>query len=382
MTLALRCEGISKQFGTVQAVDNVSFGVESGHILALVGPSGCGKTTLLRMIAGFETPEEGFIQIDDQCVICPNAFVEPENRQVGMVFQDYALFPHLNVSDNISFGLKGSKKDKQQRASELLKLIDLPDYGDRFPHELSGGEQQRVALARTLAPNPRLVLLDEPFSNLDADLRRELRTDVRAILKKLNITTILVTHDQEEAMEIGDQVAVLHSGHLEQIGPTFEVYEQPQTPFVARFLGKADFLPVRFSKEALRTDLGPLPLPNELPKGQHLHVLVRPEFLEISGQPMDRSVPVEVVTNKSSGHTSVHCLKTPSGRRVHSASLGPMRFPEGSKVYARLNIPNPVVFDEMDEQPYCLFSPEDGPCCQLLQKSGLIQIQSFVKNLL
>lgn len=375
MTLALKCENISKTFGSVQAVDNVSFGVEAGQILALVGPSGCGKTTLLRMIAGFEMPDEGFIQIDGECMTCPVTFVQPENRQVGMVFQDYALFPHLNVRDNISFGLKGNKSDKQKRANELLNLIGLPDYGDRFPHELSGGEQQRVALARTLAPNPRLVLLDEPFSNLDADLRRELRSDVRHILKTLNITTILVTHDQEEAMEIGDQVAVLHSGHLEQIGPTFEVYEQPRTPFVARFLGKADFLPVRFSKEALRTDLGPLPLPKHLPKGQHLHVLVRPEFLEISGQPMDRSVPVEVVTNKSSGHTSVHCLKTPSGRRVHSASLGPMRFPEGSKVYARLNIPQPVVFDEMDEQPYCLFSPEDGPCCQLLQKPGLIQIQ-------
>jgi iron(III) transport system ATP-binding protein len=364
MSATVLCKGLSKRFGNTDALQDVDLKVEAGQILALLGPSGCGKTTTLRLIAGFETPDAGQIQIGDQTAYDADHDIAPEARRVGMVFQDLALFPHLNVSQNIGFGLNGKTKDKQPRIDELLNLVGLTGYEKRFPHELSGGEQQRVALARTLAPNPQVVLLDEPFSSLDTDLRREVRAEVKSILKSLGTTVILVTHDQEEAFELGDQVAVLYDGRMEQSGPTLEVYQEPSTPFVARFMGKADFLPAHFSKEILETDLGPLTPPDEVPDGDHLHVLVRPEYLEISIEELERSVPVTVVANQSAGLTSVHCLETAAGRRVHSATLGPVRFPEGATVYARLNIKKAVLFSEVDEQTHCLFNPEDGPCCR------------------
>lgn len=367
MTLSVRCDALSKRFGNINAVDRVTLSLEQGHILALLGPSGCGKTTTLRLLAGLETPDGGRIEIGGQTVFAPAINVAPEARGVGMVFQDLALFPHLNVQQNIAFGLNGSARKRQQRVDELLALVGLQDHAHRLPHALSGGEQQRVALARTLAPNPKLVLLDEPFSSLDTDLRREVRAEVKGILKQLGTTAILVTHDQEEAFELGDQVAVLYAGRLEQMGPTLEVYQQPATPFVARFLGKADFLPVQFDGQVAETDLGPLPRPEAVPDGNHLHVLVRPEYLEISVEPLERSVPVKVVANQCAGLTSVHCLETTSGRRVHSATLGPIRFPEGATVYARLNIPKPVLFSEVDEQAHCLFNPNEGPCCRELE---------------
>jgi len=362
MSAAVECKRLSKRFGDVRAVQDVDLSVRAGQTLALLGPSGCGKTTTLKMIAGFETPDAGEILINDEIVFGGSTNRAPEARRVGMVFQDLALFPHLTVAQNVGFGLNGRANNRHARVSELLDLVGLLGNEKRFPHELSGGEQQRVALARTLAPNPRVVLLDEPFSSLDTDLRRAVRAEVKAILKSLGTTVILVTHDQEEAFGLGDQVAILYGGHLEQSGDTLEVYQQPATPFVARFLGKADFLPARLSKEILETDLGPLTPPPHVPNSRHLHVLVRPEYLEISTQEQERSVPVRVIANQSAGLTSVHCLETASGRRVHSATLGPVRFPEGATVYARLNIATPVLFTEVDEQSHCLFNPDDGPC--------------------
>jgi len=374
VNVALRCTGLSKRFGSVRALDGVSFCVPRGRMLTLLGPSGCGKTTALRLIAGFDSPDAGTIEIQGQTVFCAPKNVPPEARHVGMVFQNYALFPHLNVQDNVGFGLPGRRRHRQGRVRELLALVDLQACAKRFPHELSGGQQQRVALARTLATRPQLVLLDEPFSNLDTALRRTVRGEVKSILKQLDTCAILVTHDQEEAFELGDEVAILREGKLEQAGPTYEVYQRPRTPFVARFLGKADFLPARVSQGALETELGLVPAPPRLPAGRHLHVLVRPEFLQVSAESMPRSVPAKVITNQSAGLNSIHCLALDSGRRVHSATLGPVRYPEGMTVYARLNIPQPVLFSEVDEQPYCLFSPEDGPCCR--EQPTLVQIQA------
>ena len=364
MQPALRCQQLTKRFGQVTALHEVSLQLDPGKTLALLGPSGCGKTTLLRLIAGFDAPTSGSIQIGDRVVCASGAYVPPERRNVGMVFQDYALFPHLTVRQNVGFGLPQRAANRKTRVNELLQLVGLDNHENRYPHQLSGGEQQRVALARTLAPQPKLVLLDEPFSNLDTELRREVRGEVKHILKTLEATAILVTHDQEEAFELGDQVALLYGGRLEQTGPTLEVYRQPATPFVARFLGKADFLPARVANGAIETELGTLVRPPRVPQGNHLHVLVRPEHLEVSVRPFERGVPATVITNKTAGFTSVHCLQLASGRRVHSAALGPVRFPEGTVVYARLNVSAPVLFTEVDEQAHCLFNPDDGPCCR------------------
>jgi len=359
---AVRFSDVEKRFGAVRAVDGVSLSVPRGRITALLGPSGCGKTTLLRLIAGFEAPDAGAIELDGRPVAGTDVYVPPEVRRVGMVFQDYALFPHLTVRANIAFGLP-RKARTAERLESLLGLVGLSAHGDRYPHELSGGEQQRVALARTLAPNPRVVLLDEPFSNLDASLRREVRGEVKSILKKLGSTVVLVTHDQEEAFELGDRVAVLDRGRLAQAGSPFEVYEQPRTPFVARFLGKADFLPARLTPDGLETELGRLPRPEAVPSGNTLHLMVRPEHLELSAEPGPDATAVRVVANKSAGLTSIHCLELASGQRVHSARLGPFHLPEGETVYARLRVQRPVLFADLDVSTHCLFAPREDPYC-------------------
>jgi iron(III) transport system ATP-binding protein len=219
--IALEARNLTKQFGLdeLPAVRDVSFSLEKGEILALVGPSGCGKTTTLRMIAGFERPERGSVILAGKVVAGGSVFVPPERRGVGMVFQEHALFPHLTVLDNVGFGLSGKPKSARQKTSlRMLELLGLHRLANRYPHELSGGERQRVALARAMAPQPIVLLLDEPFSSLDADLRYQVREEVRVILKSMQATAIFVTHDQEEALFMGDRLAVFNQGRLEQIG--------------------------------------------------------------------------------------------------------------------------------------------------------------------
>ena len=226
---ALECRGLSKRFGEVHALHNLDLAVPAGHVLAVLGPSGCGKTTALRLIAGFEQPDAGTISLSGRVVSGGGKFVAPENRRVGMVFQEGALFPHLNVERNIAFGLSG--KDRQNgRVDDVLDLIGLADLRNRMPHELSGGQQQRVALGRALAPQPALLLLDEPFANLDAKLRDQVRRDVLEIIRSSRSTTIFVTHDQEEALFVGDTVAVMNQGRLEQTGPPKEMFGSPLLP--------------------------------------------------------------------------------------------------------------------------------------------------------
>ncbi len=237
----LELEHLEKSFGATRVVKDFQLSVEKGEFVSFLGPSGCGKTTVLRMVAGFETPTSGGIRIDGQEV----TGLRPNQRNIGMVFQAYALFPNLTVAQNVGFGLriKGqSRSDIDRRVTEMLTLIGLPDLGDRYPFQLSGGQQQRVALARALAPRPRVLLLDEPLSALDAKIRVSLRDEIRSIQRELGITTIFVTHDQEEALSISDRIVVMHQGVADQVGTPFEIYNRPTTRFVAQFVGTLNLL--------------------------------------------------------------------------------------------------------------------------------------------
>lgn len=232
--ILLNIKKLTKTFnnGKVKALNSISFSVNKGKILAVVGESGSGKTTLIRLITGLETQDKGIINYNDKVLSSETTFVAPEKRNIGMVFQEYALFPHFNVFDNIAYGIS-KNKDKKERVAEVLELVALTGLEKRFPHELSGGQQQRVALARALAPKPELLILDEPFSNLDVILRHQLRNDITAILRKTNTTAIFVTHDIKDALKVSDEILVLQNGNLLQKGITKEVFETPNCKYVA-----------------------------------------------------------------------------------------------------------------------------------------------------
>ncbi|MEM6252427.1 MAG: ABC transporter ATP-binding protein [Cyanobacteria bacterium P01_D01_bin.156] len=265
LSTVLELHGVTKQYAqqTIPAVDQASLKLEKGELLALLGPSGCGKTTLLRTIAGFETPEAGWIKLAQQQVCGQGAAVPPERRDVGIVFQDYALFPHLTVLDNVAFGLKHLSRHRRlpnQRtreiAAESIRLVGLDGLEQRYPHALSGGQQQRVALARALAPRPSLVLLDEPFSNLDVQVRLYLRQEVRSILKGVGASGIFVTHDQQEALAIADRVAVMRDGRIEQLASPEKIYEHPASRFIADFVTQANFIEAHRVEGGWQTALG------------------------------------------------------------------------------------------------------------------------------
>lgn len=235
---AIRVTGVDKRFGAVTALNGFDVIVASGGVLTVLGPSGCGKTTALRIIAGFEKPDRGTVEAAGTLVASSSSFVPPERRRVGMVFQDYALFPHMTVQSNVAYGVE----ERSGRVGEVLELVGLSGYEHRYPHELSGGQQQRVALARALAPRPEVILLDEPFSNLDASLRQRVRREVKAILLEVRATALFVTHDQEEALSMSDEVAVMREGRIVQVASPHDLYRRPVDSWVAGFLGDADFL--------------------------------------------------------------------------------------------------------------------------------------------
>ncbi|MCY3719677.1 MAG: ABC transporter ATP-binding protein [Anaerolineaceae bacterium] len=281
MTVALACRQLGKRFESIQALRDFSLSLQAGQVLALLGPSGCGKTTTLRLIAGFESPDSGEIHIEGRAVAGPQGHVPPENRRVGMVFQDYALFPHLDVAGNISFGLKGSREQRRQRTETMLSLVGLEGFGARSLQGLSGGQQQRVALARALAPEPALVLLDEPFSNLDTHLRVRLRAEVRAILRATGTTAVFVTHDQEEALSVADQVAVMSAGRLLQVAEPWRLYHEPASRAVAKLVGESNFLTAEASGRIARCAIGELEL--RQPAAGEVTLLLRPETLHVTG---------------------------------------------------------------------------------------------------
>lgn len=284
MAAFLEVQNLTKTFGTTTVVKSVSFAFDKGEFISLLGPSGCGKTTILRMIAGFEHPTSGSIRVDGQDITA----LKPNQRQLGMVFQAYALFPNLNVGDNIGFGLKIAGMPTEQRRArvdEMLRLIGLPGFEKRYPYEMSGGQQQRVALARAIAPQPRMLLLDEPLSALDAKIRVSLREEIRAIQRDLGITTVFVTHDQEEALSISDRIVVMNAGHIEQLGAPHEIYNKPATRFVATFVGQLNSIEATVIDPRARTvavdgqQVTVAHLPESAATGDNIMLTLRPEVL-------------------------------------------------------------------------------------------------------
>jgi putative spermidine/putrescine transport system ATP-binding protein len=283
----LRIDNLVKAFNGNAVVKSVNLSFNKGEFVTLLGPSGCGKTTILRMVAGFERPTSGSILVEGEDI----SPLPPNKRQIGMVFQAYALFPNMNVEDNVGFGLKIAGMPREQRLERveaMLKLIGLSGYGKRFPFEMSGGQQQRVALARALAPQPRMLLLDEPLSALDAKIRVSLRQEIRAIQRELGITTLFVTHDQEEALSISDRIVVLSAGNVEQFGTPFEIYNRPATRFVATFVGTLNTLNARVADVANKTvaidgQIVSIPaLPASASNGQDIAITVRPEAVSLA----------------------------------------------------------------------------------------------------
>jgi iron(III) transport system ATP-binding protein len=313
----LQVNQIDVSYGKNQVVKQVSFSLGEGQLGCLLGPSGCGKTTVLLSIAGFQEPDSGRIIINDTVVSDGKLFVAPEKRHVGMVFQDYALFPNLSVADNIGFGIQHLEKTAQQaRVNELLGLVNLTELANAFPHQLSGGQQQRVALARAMAPRPSILLLDEPFSNLDVELREQLASEVRQILKQENVTAILVTHDQHEAFAMADDICVMHQGQIQQQDNPVNLYHQPANHFVAGFIGEGVLLEGSITLgNILHTDLGDMPIQTQLT--DKLDVLVRPDDIVIEPK---ADLRARVVRRTFRGASYLYELELASGCQVLSLS--------------------------------------------------------------
>ncbi len=355
---AVVVRGLRRAFGDIVAVDDVDLEVLPGEMLTVLGPSGCGKTTVLRLIAGLDRPDAGTIEIAGRRVAGAGAAVPPERRRVGMVFQDVALFPHLSVHDNVGYGLRRDP-DREVRIRELLDLIDMPDAGGRMPHHLSGGMQQRVAVARALAPRPDVVLLDEPFSALDAALRTQLRGDVREILRAAGAAAVFVTHDQDEALTLGDRMAVMVRGRVEQVDPPEVVYGEPATPFVATFVGTANLVHGDYRAGVAHTRFGPVRLVRAVhgPAGRGL-VVLRPEHLDVLEAP---DGPADagawrVLRRRFTGTEILYEVAAPDGeRRWVEAGPAVRRLRLGDAVVLRLREIETVAFAARGSVP------EGGP---------------------
>ncbi|MBD0282080.1 MAG: ABC transporter ATP-binding protein [Thermoleophilaceae bacterium] len=327
----VRLRGVSKAFGLLQAVRDVSLDIDRGELMAVLGPSGCGKTTLLRTIAGFERPDAGCVVVSGEVVAGPGRFLPPERRRIGMVFQDYALFPHLTVAGNVAFGLANRPRGEREALTRrTLELVGLQHKTERHPHELSGGERQRVALARALAPEPALVLLDEPFSSLDATLRAGLRREVELILRDAEATALLVTHDQEEALSLADRLAVMREGRIVQVGAPEEVYVRPASRWAAQFVGEVNILAGVARGTGVETELGIFDL--HAPASGTVHVAVRPEQLELRA---DREANAEVIDREFRGHDVLYRLRHEAGRVVLVQLPSLELYEVGERVFVR-----------------------------------------------
>ncbi|MCW5876034.1 MAG: ABC transporter ATP-binding protein [Anaerolineales bacterium] len=330
MKPALEFKNVTKRYGAHPAVRGVDLELAPGEVLTLVGPSGCGKTTVLRLIAGFERPDAGSILLAGRKVAGGAKFVPPEARGVGMVFQDYALFPHLSVSDNVAFGLPREQRDKREEKVEfMLRLVGLQGRGDAFPSELSGGERQRVALARALLPQPVLLLLDEPLSSLDADLRLKMREELRVLLKASKLSAIFVTHDQEEALYLGDRLAVMNRGQVEQVGTPEEIFNAPTTDFVAEFMGKGDFLPGTATAKGVETEIGLIGPAVAAQAGAAVDLVLRADDVRFEADPEGASI---ILARHFRGTLNLYRLRLPSGRLLHAFAPHTVRHRPGTRV--------------------------------------------------
>lgn len=340
---ALELRDVSCAYETGRpAVQEISFAAREGEILCLLGPSGCGKTTILRAIAGFEPVRSGQIFLSGQLVSSPDVMIPTENRRVGMVFQEYALFPHLRVQDNIAFGLRHlARSERAARVQEMLRLTGLEGFERRYPHELSGGQQQRVALARALVQDPVVLLLDEPFSNLDPDMAGRMRQELHDLLRRTKTTTVLVTHDHDEAFAMADRIAVLNQGRLEQFDTPEMMYHMPATPFVADFVGQADFIPGTTSQGMVHTELGEFPDTIECADGTAVVVMIRPDDIHL--------VPTEgararVLSRQFRGSENLYTVSLPSGQIVHSSQGSTSVYQVGATVELRVLATHTVLF--------------------------------------
>lgn len=330
--------GVAKRYGAVVALEEATVVVGRGEFVALLGPSGCGKTTLLRLVAGFEVPDAGDVWVNSEHVAGAAGWVPPQRRHVGMVFQDYALFPHLTVAGNVGFGLP--RRGRAARVRAVLELVELIGCEGRYPGELSGGQQQRVALARAVARGPSIVLLDEPWSSIDPLLRSSMRDGLAAILRSLGVTVVLVTHDREEAFAIADRIVLMHAGRVVQAGEPEEVYYAPATRWVAEFVGAANFLPGRIVGDFVETAFGRLPVANRNGRTA-VDVLVRPELLELE---LDPFAAAEVVGREFRGHDVFYRVRLADGTVVLSQRPSTEIVPLGARVAVRQHQHRVTVF--------------------------------------
>ena len=355
----LALDSVAQRYGEVEVLHDVSFTIERGAIACLLGASGCGKTTILRCIAGFEPLTGGEIRLDGHVVSRPGFLLAPEQRRVGMVFQDYALFPPRSVAGNVGFGLNAlGKRERAARVGELLEVVGLASAGDKYPHELSGGQQQRVALARALAPRPHLLLLDEPFSNLDVELRERLSAEVRSILKQQNATALLVTHDQHEAFSFADEIGIMHAGGIQQWDSAYDLYHRPTSRLVADFIGQGVFLPgVVQDRSHIRCELGVLSAshPLDFAAGAAVEVLVRPDDVLHDDAAKARA---EVLHKAFRGAEFLYTLRLPGGSRVLSLVPSHHNHAIGESIGIRIEIDHLVAFPK--GEPHETIRKENG----------------------
>ena len=351
----LQLEDIVCAFDGVAAVNGVSLTVDSGEILCLLGPSGCGKTTSLRAAAGVERPQSGQVVVDGKTVTSSDIFVAPEHRRVGLMFQDYALFPHLSVLDNVMFGLKGQRKSKARaRAMDMLALVHMEDFADAYPHTLSGGEQQRIALARAIAPEPAVMLMDEPFSGLDRHLRDKVRDQTLDVLKETGTATLMVTHDPEEALRMGDRIAVMRDGKVVQIGDPVSLYDAPADPGVARFFGDVNIIHGKVVEpgKAL-TPFGPVRAAAQDPVGHFIEVLVRPYQLHLTDAGTNTAAARVQRARLVGADALIEVILEDSGEKLDITSTN-HQLPEiGDQVLVAADLAAPLVFP-CQTQPHLL----------------------------
>ena len=341
----LEVKQLDFSYGRNQILFEFDFNLEESQIGCLLGPSGCGKTTVLRAIAGFENPTKGDIVLNGKKLNDSKIFVEPEKRQIGMVFQDIALFPHLSVESNIQFGIRTlTQTQRDKRSNELLDLVGMSQFKKTYPHELSGGQQQRIALARAMAPKPSLLLMDEPLSSLDEELREQLAREIRLILQQEKISAILVTHDQNEAFAVGDHICVMHQGRVQQNDSAYNLYHRPLNRFVAEFIGEGALLPgVVADEDTITTDLGEIKgnLPESCKHQDNVDVLIRPENVILGDDKENRAVITERYF-RGSGY--LYSLKTSGGVELLSLIPGSEALQIDQSISVRLQIERPVVF--------------------------------------